>query len=83
MEGKASPRHIQVLMLQCLCTNLGHVLSHLPPQCKALVLPFQFLCFDQAFFLVEQVSNVLTSMLTKLAWAVSANVCANSFQYKI
>jgi len=30
----ASLMHIQELLLACLCTSLGKVLLHLPPQCK-------------------------------------------------
>jgi len=32
----------QDLLLQCLCTSLDKVLSHLPPQCKSLFIAFQF-----------------------------------------
>jgi len=60
--------------------KLGKVLLHLPQQCKTLVFAFQFLQFWFGFP-IEQVSNVLTAVLTKFVWAVFAKVCTNRFQY--
>jgi len=62
--------HIQVLLLPCLCTLLGKVLLYLPPQCKTGLLS-SFLSFGKAVIRIEQVSNVLPAVLTKLCFCKS------------
>jgi len=60
-----SPGHIQELLSSVSAQVTGKVLSYLPPQCKARVFASQFLGFNLAVFRVEQISNVLTVILTK------------------